>query len=295
MTFSQKLYTLLCSGNILNGIRVIFIKKLINSLLKSDTINQSMVGKVSYQELFERLHRLSIMGMNIGNGASPENSGEVLAIAYIFNKLHKLEHITIFDVGANVGEYVVLLERYFKNASIYCFEPSINNYSRLLSNTKDFNNLNYYNFGFGSHSEKVTLFSEKSESALASLYNRKLDHFNIEMSHCEEVDLRTVDEFCEENFVDYIHFMKIDVEGHEMQVLNGAKKLLDSGKVDFIQFEFGGCNIDSKTYFQDFFYQLKDRYTIYRIVQDGLYKIDFYKEDYELFLTTNFLAERIAL
>ncbi|GAB3693541.1 FkbM family methyltransferase [Spirosoma flavus] len=294
MSFSQKLYSLIKSGNILNGVQVILVKKLINKFLNSNTINQSMSGKVENQELFERLHRLSIAGMNIGSGASPDNSGEARVIDYIYKKLSKQECVTIFDVGANVGEYVILLERHFESASIYCFEPSINTYSKLLTNTKEFDNIKYYNFGFGSHSEKVTLFSEKNESALASLYNRKLDHFNIEMSYCEEVDLRTVDEFCQDNFIDHIHFIKIDVEGHEIQVLQGAKQMIDAGKIDFIQFEFGGCNIDSKTYFQDFFYQLKDKYTIYRIVQNGLHKIDAYREDYELFLTTNFLAERIA-
>jgi hypothetical protein len=56
-------------------------------------------------------------------------------------------------------------------------------------------------------------------------------------------------------------------------------------------FEFGGCNIDSRTYFQDFFYLLQDQYDISRIVRDGIYKIEKYKEIYELFRNSNFLAE----
>jgi len=39
---------------------------------------------------------------------------------------------------------------------------------------------------------------------------------------------------------------------------------------------------------------LKDDYYIYRIVKDGLYKIERYKEIYEAFITTNYLAERIS-
>ena len=68
--------------------------------------------------------------------------------------------------------------------------------------------------------------------------------------------------------------------------------MLENHKVDFIQFEFGGRNIDSRTYFQDFYYLLKEDYYIYRIVKDGLYKIERYKEMYEAFITTNYLAER---
>lgn len=42
------------------------------------------------------------------------------------------------------------------------------------------------------------------------------------------------------------------VEGHELDVLAGAEEALKS--VQLVQFEFGGCNIDTRTYFQDFFY-----------------------------------------
>jgi len=68
--------------------------------------------------------------------------------------------------------------------------------------------------------------------------------------------------------------------------------MLHSGSIDFIQFEFGGCNIDSRTYFQDFYYLLKDNYKIYRIVKDGIYPINQYREMYEAFITTNYLAEK---
>jgi hypothetical protein len=84
----------------------------------------------------------------------------------------------------------------------------------------------------------------------------------------------------------------MDVEGNELKVLNGSKGMLNEGKIDFIQFEFGGCNIDSRTYFQDFFYLLKERYRIYRIIGDGLYEIRQYREQFEIFTTTNFFAER---
>ena len=52
-----------------------------------------------------------------------------------------------------------------------------------------------------------------------------------------------------------IDIMKLDVEGHELDVLEGSRKTINSIKL--IQFEFGGCNIDSKTFFQDFYYFLK--------------------------------------
>ena len=84
----------------------------------------------------------------------------------------------------------------------------------------------------------------------------------------------------------------MDVEGHELKILNGAKGMIDSNSIDYIQFEFGGCNIDSRTYFQDFWYLLNDKYKFNRILKDGLFEINSYKEIYECFITTNFLLER---
>lgn len=67
--------------------------------------------------------------------------------------------------------------------------------------------------------------------------------------------------------------------------------MIEDRKIDFIQFEFGGCNIDSRTFFQDFWYLLHDKYNIFRIIPTGLYPIKEYSEMREIFLCTNYLAE----
>lgn len=72
--------------------------------------------------------------------------------------------------------------------------------------------------------------------------------------------------------------------------MNGAKQMINDKRIDAIQFEFGGCNIDSRTFFQDFFYLLKDNYKIYRVLKDGLLEMPIYKETYEIFITINYLA-----
>jgi len=138
----------------------------------------------------------------------------------------------------------------------------------------------------------LTLYSNETGSGLASIYKRNLDHFDIAMNIEEKVTMRTLDSFCEENNIQKIHFLKLDVEGNELKVLDGAKNMVQAGAIDHIQFEFGGCNIDSRTYFQDFYYLLSGRYEIYRILKNGLFLIERYKETYECFITTNFLAIR---
>ncbi|HSD07372.1 FkbM family methyltransferase [Flavobacterium sp.] len=251
------------------------------------------IGKSNYQGIFESFFSLSLNGMNIGGGGQTDTSGERNALVYIKSRLQNVQQLTIFDVGANIGLYTILLNDIFnENAKIFSFEPSKKTFNTLSVNTGTIKNRNIFNFGFGNVNTVLTLYSNKEESGLASIYERRLDHFNIKMNLSEEIEIRTIDTFCSENSISKINFLKIDVEGHELNVLNGASELIKNNKIDFIQFEFGGCNIDSRTYFQDFYYLLKEDFYIYRILKDGLYKIENYKEMYETFITTNFLAER---
>ena len=58
-----------------------------------------------------------------------------------------------------------------------------------------------------------------------------------------------------------------------------------------IQFEFGGCNIDTKTYFRDFWYYFKEHnFSIFRITPFGTVYLSKYKELYEKFITTNYIS-----
>jgi hypothetical protein len=68
--------------------------------------------------------------------------------------------------------------------------------------------------------------------------------------------------------------------------------MIASGAIDWIQFEFGRCNIDSRTYLRDFFGLLNSHYVIYRLLRNGFRPIRHYHETYEIFTTTNFIAIR---
>lgn len=247
-------------------------------------------GKLQYQEHFEKMLVDAIIGMNIGGGCDPNHNGEKIALEYIKrNLIDNDKKITIFDVGANIGDYTKMVIDVFKeNTIVHSFEPSLKTFNCLKCNLGDTAFL--HNIGFSDKIEDSILYTDRDLSGMASLYKRELSHLSIDMSQTETIKLDTIDNFCKNNNIDDISFLKMDVEGNEIKVLNGAVEMIS--KIKFIQFEFGGCNIDSRTYFQDFWYLLKDHYKIYRIVVDGLYEIKKYKEIYEIFSMTNFLAEK---
>jgi FkbM family methyltransferase len=200
----------------------------------------------------------------------------------------------LFDIGANKGIYTRgLIEKFSEEISeLHIFEPS----SELVTNYS-FNhelpfNLYINQFALSSSSGSAQLHKAPSLSGLNSLTKRRLDHFDIYMSDSEDINIKTLDEYVQGRKITGIDFLKIDVEGHELDVLKGAEALLSNGLIKCIQFEFGGCNIDTRNYFQDFWYLLTEsyKYKIYRITPLWLKKINRYTELDEVFLTTNYLA-----
>jgi Methyltransferase FkbM domain len=63
--------------------------------------------------------------------------------------------------------------------------------------------------------------------------------------------------------------MKIDVEGFELEVLTGAQRLLDSGVLSYVQFEFGPHHLKRRQNIGDFMAVLKD-YEFYRLATHAL-------------------------
>lgn len=265
------------------------MKRIILYLLKKN------VGKRGMQKIYETLFHISLSGMNYGNGGDFMGSGEMNVLRLIKEKFKREEAVTIFDVGSNVGNYSKTLSYFFSadNTIIHSFEPSKKTYEVLLKTTSDITNIIPNNFGLSDTEIEVILYTNSEVSGLASIYHRNLEHFGISLAKSETVKLSTIDNYCQNHNISRIHFLKLDIEGHELNALRGAKQMIYDKNIDFIQFEFGGCNIDSKTYFQDFYYLLKDKYRIFRILKDGLREISKYEETNEIFITINYLAEKI--
>jgi len=136
----------------------------------------------------------------------------------------------------------------------------------------------------------ATLYADKEGSGLASLTKRDLDHKNNTFDFSESITTIRFDDYWKKELDGQpIAIVKMDVEGHEMDVLNGSEEAIMHTQI--VQFEFGGCNIDTRTYFRDFWQYFSSRnFTIYRITPFGLMRLKRYKEYDEHFTTTNFIA-----
>jgi FkbM family methyltransferase len=250
-------------------------------------------GNRPAQRLLEYNIRKSMNLMGVGSGDGVGTSGEVA----IFRMMEKclVPPYCIFDVGANQGQFLNLLVSNIKSAPyhVHCFEPGSHTFERLSNNAKKLENVTLNNIGLGKEKGSFELYYNEAGAGIASLTKRRLDHFNIDFSESETVNIDTLDNYCEENKIQKIDLLKIDVEGHELDVLSsGASRMFQEKAIRMASFEFGGCNIDTRSFFQDFFYLFKEMdMELFRITPSGyLYPIPSYREIYEQFRTTNFLA-----
>jgi FkbM family methyltransferase len=242
-----------------------YILKFLDSIIYSNIYSEK-----KSEFLFRSMLHISINGLGYKNIGDVNTSGEKQVIKLI-NEIYKKSNkkIIIFDVGANIGQYQNMLinELKINHYSIYSFEPA----EDCFKSISELNNKNVYNIklGLGEKSGKNILYKETDQSQLASLYMKsEFDYYNVKnMDITEEISISTIDEFCLEQNIPYINFLKLDIEGHELYALLGAKKFIENNLIDFVQFEFGPSNIYSKTYFKDFFNLMYKQFKLYRITK----------------------------
>ena len=147
----------------------------------------------------------------------------------------------IFDVGANIGQSIELFRKNIPNCLIHSFEPSPEAFSELSERWGREKGITLNQFALseqgGVHKFYATETSVASsllppDPKLTSL--SKDDKYNYKLM---DVACETLDNYCQLHKIDHVDILKLDVQGTELSVLKGAKKLLDNSRVRFIFLE----------------------------------------------------------
>jgi FkbM family methyltransferase len=253
--------------------------------LKLIIIKSAFIGSCKTYFIYKKLFKFALTAMNKGRGSHINNSGEEFIIDSLLKSSNTSDKI-IFDVGANVGDFSKIIQKY-NGINLHAFEPSLLTFNKYCENV-NCSQVIANNIGLSDRNSESYLYSNKDYSGIASFYKRDLEHIGINFNFKEVAKFETLDNYCINNFIKNIFLLKIDVEGHELNVLKGSTEML--GSIKYILFEFGGCNIDSRTYFKDLYFYLINFFKIYIIMIDGLVEIKEYSELEEIFITTNYLA-----
>ncbi|MBL9118260.1 MAG: FkbM family methyltransferase [Verrucomicrobiaceae bacterium] len=222
-----------------------------------------------------------------GSGTGWDLASEVACAANTLGR----DHAVIFDVGANRGEWSMMMQQLKPDSRVYMFEPSPDCQAILSSRGELKASLRPV--GLSETAGSAQLYSSGPTDGSASLHERGETYFSHLDYKPVSVSLSTVDHEVEALGIDRIDFMKLDVEGHELSVLKGAKNTLKSRRINALAFEFGSGNINSRTFFRDFWDLLNEAgFAISRITPCGrLLPIQTYYEDLEYFRgVSNYLA-----
>ncbi len=232
---------------------------------------------------------------NNGN-ANFETNGEKRFIDDLFHYFIRNCHEKriLFDIGANVGEYSSMLLGKGTSMSvpmeIHVFEPTRACFQLLESEFAAEGGVILNRKAISDSQGTVFIYYNEEKSGLASLHRRNLDAYSITLDHSEIVETVRLDNYLQETGLRHIDLLKIDIEGHELSAFRGMGTYLDSGFVDFIQFEYGGANLDSHSSLMELYNLLENAgFRIAKIMPNG---IDFraYQPWMENFNYSNYVA-----
>jgi FkbM family methyltransferase len=239
--------------------------------------------------LYKIFNYLEVKFANLqGKGWTGINHEVSAVLSLLSNKDPKL----CIDIGGNKGSYTKEILKRHPNCKVIIFEPASSNMTILKEKFKDNSNVTLEQLALANDNTNTILYSDKDGSGLASLTKRRLEHFGISFSNTEKIKKIKFEDYWKEKLGSKnIDFCKLDIEGHELDALIGFGTAINY--IDLIQFEFGGCNIDTRSFFQDFWYFFKEKgFDLFRISPLGVIPFINYKESDEYFSTTNYLAKR---
>lgn len=140
---------------------------------------------------------------------------------------------TIFDVGANVGQTATAFAASFPDAGIRSFEPFSATFVMLQQNTARLPKVSCEQLALGSAAGSVSVPLQTS-SVNNSL---RASPVSSGVGAEETIEVDTLDGYCSARDIDEIDYLKIDTEGHDLEVLKGAREMLAAHKVGFVQVE----------------------------------------------------------
>lgn len=140
-----------------------------------------------------------------------------------------------FDIGANTGQTLLLLKKYFPDGTIYAFEPGKSAFDELNRNFSSLHKMHVKNIALGS-AEEVKEFFENKVSTMSSFLQLGKDGWG-EVIEKTEVRLTTIDQFCQNENISRINILKSDTQGFELEVLGGAREMLRNKAIQFVYLE----------------------------------------------------------
>lgn len=150
----------------------------------------------------------------------------------------------IIDIGSHNGAYTILFKKKFPSSKIFCFEPQISQIKLAKSKLKKFKNIFFFNIALGDKKQQLLMKVNLGSSYVSTFseFNFSSRYLNLrnfiikpKKNHNDKIQMINLDslKILKKKKID---LLKIDVEGYELKVLQGAKNVLRNSKCVIIEF-----------------------------------------------------------
>jgi FkbM family methyltransferase len=194
-----------------------------------------------------------------------------------------IELATMFDVGANVGQTALSMKKRWPNARIVCFEPTGATFKKLQENIRPLLQVEAHNIALGNAPGVVDLFTYENTLINSLLPDAQTVTRFEAAAKKETCTVRTLDEVLRTEKIRRINLLKIDTEGYDLPILEGAANSLQEGLVDFIYVEFntimakagssGGALAPLASFLAPFRFHFVAAYTDYVVMEGDFFSV----------------------
>ena len=172
------------------------------------------------------------------------------ALYHIVNSTKKIENLvnninmktirTVFDIGANCGLFAYFIKKKFPESTVYCFEPIEELSGCIEKNVNSFSNVHIVKKAMSDTSGLDIAFYQnpKSQQTNSILLNSVIDYCTESKINSISVQSETLDNFCEQHDINSIDVLKVDIQGAEYKMLQGAKNTLSKVTLAFFEITF---------------------------------------------------------
>lgn len=203
-----------------------------------------------------RLGRFLSNEARLDGANDPATNGEYALQGEVLRASRDRQPLCVLDVGANVGAWT----RAFVGAAaqaqtqvrVHAFEPTPATFRTLEQNLAAWGCtavVQAHRQALASRIEERTFYSLGANQGRNSLHAPA----GAEGLERHTLQTNTVDAFCRSESIERIHFLKIDAEGHDLEVIEGSREMLAEHRIDAVQFEYNHCWIDARRFLKDAF------------------------------------------
>jgi FkbM family methyltransferase len=195
------------------------------SLKRQKLINQEIENYLSKINILNEDKSLNLFGKNFYYINLEDVLGSISQI--IVNDEYNLkyflkEDFMVFDIGANIGVFTCFAANLVKKGKVFAFEPVSMVFDILRKNAESYRNIEIFQLGLGSREETkeilIRTWNPGYSTIEDSAVQRPKESFDIK----ENIEISKLDNIVNKLNLEKINFIKIDVEGYEVEVLRGG-------------------------------------------------------------------------